>query len=199
MGIRAIARHLDLSRVTVRRFLAAEQFPERATRSTGVGILDPYKPYLQAQVAVGIHNARHLVDAIRAQGYTGSASLVRTYVGTLRVGRTGRGGQRAAAPPSETAAAVTPPAPPPPPRPRRLSARQAAWLLIRPAAERTPAQQEQVERLLDASADLATAHTLAQDFGMLIRQRHREQLDGWIVAALRSGVDEVASFARGLQ
>jgi transposase len=194
VGIRAIARQLGLSRPTVRTFLAADVFPEQATRGATTSGLDPYKPYLQQQVAAGMQNARQLWEAIRAQGYPGSASRVRQYVATLRVGRTG-GGTRVSQPtrPAETSTT------PPPAPPRRLSARQASWLLVRPTDQRTAAQHTQVERLLQASPDLATVHTLAQDFGTLIRKRQREKLDDWLQRALESGIADIARFARGLQ
>jgi len=91
LGIRAIARQLGISRNTVRTFLAAEVFPEQATRGATTSILDPYKPYIQQQVAAGVHNARQLWEELRAQGFPGSSGLVRQYVGTLRVGYCGRG------------------------------------------------------------------------------------------------------------
>jgi len=199
LGKRAIARQLGISRATVRSFLAAATFPERATRTTAASTLDPYKPYLQEQVRAGVQNARQLWEAICAQGYAGSASRVRQYVGTLRVGRMGRGSRESTPPPdpgtTDRAATVVPPAP----RPRRVSARQAAWLLVCPAPQRTAVQQAQVDRLLEASPELARAHTLAQDFGTLIRKRQRAQLDPWLAAALDSKLEEVSSFARGLQ
>jgi transposase len=195
-GIRAIARQLGISRATIHKFLMAETFPEQATRGATTSILDPYKPYLQQQVAAGVHNARQLWEELRAQGFPGSAALVRQYVGTLRVGHRGRGSRTPQPPaPSDTTA---PPATPPPPR-RRLSARLAAWLLLCPETQRTTEQQAQVERLVAASTDVAAAHMLAQDFGTLIRKRQRDTLDDWLKRARESGVDELASFARGIQ
>jgi transposase len=68
-----------------------------------------------------------------------------------------------------------------------------------PDTQRTTEQQVQVEQLLQASAPLATAHPLAQDFGTLIRKRQRDTLDAWLQRALESGIDELVSFARGIQ
>jgi transposase len=197
LGNRAIARQLGISRVTVQRFLAAETFPEQATRGATTSILDPYKPYLQQQVAAGGHTARQLWEELRAQGFTGSAGLVRQYVGTLRVGRRGRGSRTPQ--PSDASDTTAPPSAAPPPHLRRLSARRIAWLLLCPDTQRTTAQQAQVEQVLQASAPLATAHPLAQDFGTLIRKRQRDTLDDWLKRALESGVDELVSFARGIQ
>jgi transposase len=197
LGNRAIARQLGISRNTVKRFLAAAVFPEQATRGATTSILDPYKPYLQQQVAAGGHTARQLWEELRAQGFTGSAGLVRQYVGTLRVGHRGRG-SRTPQPPALSETTAPPPAIPPP-KPRRLSARRAAWLLLCPETQRTTEQQAQVEQVLQASAPLAAAHPLVQDFGSLIRKRQRDTLDTWLQRALESGVDELVSFARGIQ
>ena len=202
MGKRAIARHLSISRATVTRFLTADVFPERATRSVQMSKLDRYKPYLDERVVAGIHNARQLWEEIGDHGYCGSASLVRQYVGTLRVGRRGRGSRDPVSPTSQDAADGAPPRAlltPPAPQPRRLSARQAAWLLVRPAADRTATQQEQVDRLLEASADLAVAQTLAQEFGSMIREQRRGALDSWLEAACASTLNDLISFAHGIQ
>jgi transposase len=196
-SIRAIARQLGIGRNTVKRFLAAAVFPEQATRGATTSILDPYKPYLQQQVAAGVQNARQLWEEIRTQGYAGSALQVRQYVGTLRVGRLGRGSRTPQAPASsETTAPLSAV---PPPKWRRLSARRAAWLLLCPETQRTTEQQAQVKQVLQASAPLAAAHPLAQDFGTLIRKRQRDTLDDWLQQALESGIDELISFARGIQ
>ena len=80
MAQRAIARHLGISRKTVKSFVAAPAFPERVPgtgfRPKGTGKLDPYLLYLRARWEAGIHKGSHLFDEIKARGYTGSASLV---------------------------------------------------------------------------------------------------------------------------
>jgi transposase len=68
-----------------------------------------------------------------------------------------------------------------------------------PDTQRTTEQQVQVEQLLQASAPLATAHPLAQDFGTLIRMRQRDTLDAWLARARGSGSDELANFAQSIQ
>jgi transposase len=72
-------------------------------------------------------------------------------------------------------------------------------LLVRPAADRTATQQKQVDRLLEASADLAVAQTLAQEFGSMIREQRRAGLDSWLDAACASSLDDLISFAHGIQ
>ncbi len=48
---RAIARRLRMSIHTVRTFVSADQFPERATKRKLPSKLDPYLPYLCEQLA----------------------------------------------------------------------------------------------------------------------------------------------------
>lgn len=81
LGMRTIAARLHLSRNTVRRFLTAEHFPERATRRPVRSKLDPFIPYLEQQLAAGQDNGMQLWRDLRAhEGYTGSRGLVAHWV-----------------------------------------------------------------------------------------------------------------------
>jgi transposase len=71
-SIREIANRLQLGRQTVRKFLRAEAFPERASQPKRVGKLTAYEPYLQSRWDDGCHNALQLWREIQAQGYTGA-------------------------------------------------------------------------------------------------------------------------------
>lgn len=79
---RAIARQLHLSRGCVHRYVTAESFPERALSGKRRSLLDPYLPYLRQRWDQGCHNGRQLTSEIEAQGFRGSASLVRHSLGT---------------------------------------------------------------------------------------------------------------------
>lgn len=80
MAQRAIARHLGISRKTVKHFVTAPAFPQRVPgtgfRPKGTGKLDPYLPYVRSRWEAGVHKGSHLFDEIKARGYTGSASLL---------------------------------------------------------------------------------------------------------------------------
>jgi transposase len=56
LGIREIARRLRLGRGTVRRFVHAEVFPERAIRRAVSRQLDAFTPYLRRRWEEGCHN-----------------------------------------------------------------------------------------------------------------------------------------------
>ncbi|WP_051006670.1 IS110 family transposase, partial [Nitrolancea hollandica] len=79
---------------------------------------------------------------------------------------------------------------------RMRSPRQARWLLLRPVEELRPDEQVYRRHLLDADAELRCASGLAVAFGLLVRERQREQLDPWLTHAERSGVPEFREFAR---
>lgn len=66
---RAIGRKLKMSRHTVRRFLAADDFPERAQPAQKASILDPYVPYLEEQLRAGHADGTALWREIRAKGF----------------------------------------------------------------------------------------------------------------------------------
>jgi transposase len=114
----AIADTLGISRPTVRRFLAAEQFPERLAGPTRPrqSIVAPYLPLLRERWQAGCHNGRQLFREAKARGYAGSPAQLERVTTQWRK----------QLPPS-------PPGSPAPPRPtpvtapkrRRLSSQQA--------------------------------------------------------------------------
>ncbi len=183
-----IAREVGIGRKTVRRWLQAGSFPERAPAPRRPSILDPYEPYLQARWAAGCHNALQLWRELQARGFTGADSLVRRFVARWRPepGRRGRPGRGAS--PGKTR-----PVPPTPTRVR--SPRQARWLL-RPAEELRPEEQVYRAHLVDADDELQCAQGLAEAFGQIVRGRQRERLDPWLTQAEGSNVPEFREFAR---
>jgi transposase len=86
VSIREIARRLKLSRETIRRFLRAEEFPEMASGRRGQrgSILNPYKPYILQRWQQGCRNSVQLYDEIKTRGYSGSTSLLRNFLASLR-------------------------------------------------------------------------------------------------------------------
>ena len=127
ISARAIAKQLQLRRVTVTRYLAADSFPERAHRQAQRSILDPFIPSMQARWHAGCDNGMQLWREIREEGYRGSRALVARWVaqqrGVLPAAAEGAGmpKRRGRRPRKDV----------PPPEQRSLSARRAAWLLVR--------------------------------------------------------------------
>ena len=80
----AISRQTGLGRKTVRRYLRAGAFPERAAAPARPTMLAPYEAYLRARWTEGCHNAQQLWREIRSQGYAGQAANVRRYLARWR-------------------------------------------------------------------------------------------------------------------
>ena len=126
---RAIARQLHISRKVVHRSVRAGSFPERAPTGRRQSKLAPYLPYLRQRWEQGCHNGLQLAREIQAQGFRGSASLVRKLTGDWRARLPGpaervRGKKRQATPPVK----------------RRLSPRHASWLFVKDQQQLTADQ-----------------------------------------------------------
>jgi transposase len=189
----AISEQLGLGRKTIRRYLRANAFPERAQPTGRVTILAPYEAYLRRRWAAGCHNAHQLWQEIRRRGFPGQAPIVRRYVARWRSQPARRGRSTQLPAPGGSA--------PPPPRPptRVLSPRQARWLLLRAWDTLEPEEQTYRAHLLDECSAIREARQLAEDFGQLVRQRDRPALPAWLERAEASSQPEVRSFVMGLR
>ena len=70
----------------VRRFLQAEEFSEIAPsqREPQGSILDQYKPYIFQRWQQGCRNSVQIYDEVKARGYSGSTSLLRNFLASVR-------------------------------------------------------------------------------------------------------------------
>lgn len=179
---REIARRLDLHRRTVRKWLRADCFPERADRRCRRGV-DGWTDYLQERWQAGCRNAAALTAELRSRGFNGSYDMVRRCVGKWRKhdGLKNRTALPIASPPS-------------------YSPRSMAWLLFKPPDEREPEQQRMVEIFCEACPDVEKAVQLVQQFRRLVTQRLAEELDGWLTSAAAADAPvELQRFATGLK
>lgn len=192
-SIRAIARHLHVSRDTITRYIAAGAFPERARPRPRPSLLDAYIPYMCERWRAGCDNGMQLWREIAAQGYPGSRALVARWVAQQR------GMLSTPSGPAAKRRGHPPAAPRSQPSVRPISARRGAWLLIRRPTDLTEAEQGTLTRLLDACPAAATAYPLAQAFIDMVRACTATVLDDWLAAAAASGMPELHSFVRGLQ
>jgi hypothetical protein len=136
-SITAIAAQVGLSRPTVRKYVAAEGFPGIAPRRTLLRSGSVHATHLRTRWAEGCRDATLLYAELGARGFPGSLRMVQRAVAAWRE-EPGQVGRRAAAPCACPGSA--------PLRPR--SARQATWLLLRPAAKLTDMERHLRERLL---------------------------------------------------
>jgi len=79
-SIRGIARELGISRNTVRRYLRAGEVPKAKPRPRRGSKLDPYKAYLEERLSQGVDNCVVLLREIRAEGYTGGYTILKSFV-----------------------------------------------------------------------------------------------------------------------
>ena len=79
-SIREIARELDVSRNTVRRYLKSPEAMRPQARPPRGSNPDPYTEHVDRRMAEGLENCRVLDREIRALGYRGSYSTVVQYV-----------------------------------------------------------------------------------------------------------------------
>ena len=85
-SIREIARMLDVSRNTVRRYLRGQGLP-RYEREARPSKLDPYKHYIDERVKAAAPDwipATVLLRGLNALGYTGGYSILKDRLATLR-------------------------------------------------------------------------------------------------------------------
>lgn len=184
MSHREIARQLGIHRGTVRRFLNADAFPDRAARRYRKRT-DHVVGYLRTRWDEGCRNAAQLFADLRQQGFDGSYDMVRRRVAAWRKERRATG-QHESSRPRVTV--------------QRPSSNRIAWLLFQPPSD--PADNDYVlaRELCAACPQLAKASELATEFASMLREKKAEVLDDWIVRARApESVPELRRFAQGLQ
>ena len=188
----AIADVLGISRPTVRRFLTAEQFPERLSgpRARRKSILAPYLPFLGERWQAGCHNGHQLFREAKARGYPGSQA---------QLGRLITEWRKLLPPPSPPNKRPPRPISVSPPKQQRISSQQASWLFVLAEEKLTAEQRRQKEHLVQASEELAKAYRLSQDFVAMLKERKAEELQGWLQRASHSQIAEFKSLAKSMQ
>jgi transposase len=187
----AMATHLGIGKKTVFRDLRTTTLPERRRRrDRGRSVLNPDKPSLLDRWNAGCQDALRLWGEIQQQGYPGSYATVARYAQRLRQAQGQAPRQRRRRPPLPVVAE---------PHQRLLTARQAAWLVVRQEEQRTTDDAQPLAQLRAQHAAVAEAIDLAQDFAHLVRQRQPQQLEPWLVRAAKSAVGAWRRFAKGLR
>jgi len=174
---RAIAREFGITRLTIRRYLQAKEFPERAPRQRR-SELDSFRGYLEKRWAEGCHNASRLCRELRQQGYGGRRSRVKEYLQPWRANS------------SLTS-----------PMSRRTlpNVRLVAFWLAKPPMQRSPDEQRWVEAITTSHPQVATAEHLAQQFRQVFKDQDSDALKSWMVTSAVSDIPELKRFVAGLQ
>lgn len=173
-SINSIAQHFQMHRRTVRLFLRADEYPERATTRIRHSQVDRFVPYLKGRWDAGCHNTAQLYREIKAQGFRGTDSSVRHYLGRWRAALPLSLQRRRK---NEAGDYPIPPVVP--------SSRRVAWHLLREARELTAEQCGLINKLCQLSPEVRTVQKLAQDFQRMVAGREASRLEGWLEAAIK--------------
>jgi transposase len=187
----AIAAHLGIGKRTVFRYLRTATLPERTRRADqGRSILNPYKPYLLERWNAGYRDALRLYGELQQRGYPGSYPTVARDVQRLRQAQ-GQVPRSRLSRPSLPVVAE--------PHHLLLTARQAAWLVLRCAEPRDGEATQPLAQRRAQPGEVAEAIDLAQDFAQLVRQQQPQELEPWLARAAKSAVGAFQRFAKGLR
>ena len=195
MPLLQIARHLQMGRATVRRYVTADVFPERAPHRRQPSHLLPYVAYLERRWAEGCHDGVRLWKDIQAQGYSGSRRMVAQGVCQRRQ-------EPAPTTPHKYRRAITDG-----PvhtltdslAPRRASSRRLVWLLLQDPQALTPAEQGALAHLQERCPAAATAYPLVQTFVQMVSTRTPSAFAPWLDAVAQSDLPGLQTFADGLK
>ena len=181
----AIARELGISRRTIERWNRVGGVPERKPRRRPLSPLAPLAEYLTQRWAEGCHTGLHLWREVRARGYDGPQKAIWPVLHRLRRGLPASG--------------VTDPPPMRRPVRRPPSPRRMAGIVLRRPAERTPAEQQALTRLVALRPAIGSAVAVAERFTTLARERRPAALEQWLADADASGLPSLRRLAAGLE
>jgi len=174
-----IARRLDLSERTVRRWLAAGTFPDASRRRKRQSSFDAFAPSVLKRWNEGERNGLALWREISEQGYNGSARSVYRYLETLKQ--------------AEVKVSVKPH------RLQKFSANTAVWLFVRDPQTLDEIEQDDLAAFCQVSPSLKRAYHLIQDFLSMVHKREGHRLDVWLEQVATSDLAELQSFASGIE
>jgi len=178
-----IADEFDLSRQTVSKWVNSETLPpDGRGRFKRKCLIDAYIPYLCQRIEAGCTNKSQLWREIKAQGFTGSRTIVGKRVGQ-NYNANGETMKRLSAKKVE----VTVP-----------SSRELTWLMARHTDELEAAEKQLLEVLLRA-AELAELRKVAHEFMNMVRNGLSEEWASWLKRSCASAIKELKNFAEGLQ
>ncbi|MHB0877870.1 MAG: ISL3 family transposase [Anaerolineae bacterium] len=180
VGIRATARTMGISRVTVKRLLAWQEPPtSRITHPRAGGLrsptLQPYLTYLQGRWQEGCTNVCQLYRELVDKGYQGSLSLLLQALAPWRE-------------PRQTAAQI------------RLEGRGSLrWLCLKPPGKLKEEERAVLDRLLGSDGVLESGYRLLQEFRQILAERDPIRLDRWLEAARESRLSRFVGLANGIE
>jgi transposase len=180
----AISLMLHMQRKTIRRFLRAGQYPERARPHRRPPGINKFQEFLRGRWGEGCHNATKLWHEIQCQGYTGGRSTTAKFIATLRV--PGTTFFRTTVTPRQKQA--KPPSP-----------RQAAMLLARSPEKLTADEKQLLAKLNGCCPEIPLLYELTQGFAAVFRSKQSSILQTWLDQARATELPEILRFCDGLR
>jgi transposase len=175
---RDIARELNMTRKTIRRWLRRGEFPERKPPHRAPAKVTEFAEYLEQRWKEGCHNASRLYHELRQKGYGGKRGMVATFVaGWRKTGKT-------------SSSKMTP---------ERISPKHAAILATRPADQMSEEQQQLFDRIAKQCPDAVELREIALGFRAALTADNSQQMRQWIEGMKLCPFGSVVRFAYGLQ
>ena len=175
----AIAKRMDMSEKAVRNWLKRGRAPTWKRQFRRRSVFDPYAAYVLKRWQEGVHEAKHLYEEIRAQGFPGNIRIVQRFVQALRDD-----------PEKLTLAPAT--------ATECFSSNRATWLFIRDPKQLTPEKQTDLELICQRSETAHQTDELTQQFMTMLRLRRGQEFETWLQAVEASHIAELHRFARSL-
>jgi transposase len=182
ISFRAIARRMGMHRGTVRRWIGAGTFPERAAHRCS-SRTDPFADYLKRRWDEGCHSAAQLARDLAGLGFRGSYHMVRRRVAAWRSGRQSAGFM------NENAKPMACP-----------SSNRIAWWMLRAEGELEDKERGFLRGLYKICPELKIASKLAREFADMVRRRRVKSWKGWMAKTRAPDASrELRRFADGLK
>jgi transposase len=186
VSLRTIAHQLGMHRSTVRRFVRAETFPERASRPS-YRRTDAWTEWLRRRWEEGCHNAARLTEELRAQGFQGSYYMVLRQVAAWR-----RSHSTTSLPqrPASIKGRI----------PTQPSSRSVSWLLLKKEQDLHAEERTFLEEIGKLCPPLRDATALAREFATMVQEQRPDDWLHWKTRACDpAAAAELRSFAQGLE
>jgi transposase len=181
----SIARHLGISIKTLDRFLQQPAFPERQESQTRgrSRCLEPYKNYLLERWNSGCYEGKLLWREVSARGCTASYNSVARFLRCLKAA----GGTQKS---NGTKVILS--------RTLQLTARRAAWLLVRHRENLSSDETDLFARLKSNNSLFEETLLLSEELLVMIRDRKPEEFDSWLERAGKIASRAFVRFVNGL-
>ncbi|GCE17675.1 ISL3 family transposase [Dictyobacter kobayashii] len=181
-SILGIARQLNISRQTVRKFVQAPDFPEFQRVPRTKSAIDAFRPYLSKRWQEGCHQSKQLWQELQERGFTGSHMMVYRWVQLQK-----DAGAQPLDPIHTPARAPV----------KDMAPRHLAWVFLRDV-KRLEKQELQALAHIRQEEHADMVYRFTQQFVAMVKERNARPLDTWLEACQMSGISELATFAQGL-